>query len=1289
MDRSGSEWEHHWFKTTTKFGHINGIQFRFNGKPTDADFERLVKKHKDCSDNIRKAFQNAHSDEIASVMQPPMFPHRALDWLWYPCSDDNTWNTFADNYWKAISSIPGKARYDGYTMAIIGRLPRRWIDLHFRIMKMIMVLRIFPEKTKVQARVPIPKPKPGETRPLSLIHDDMCFILGFLTKHYALKCEEIKLFPPTIRAYRQGMSTSFITLIDLAMREDALSFGRYMALTAEDEEKFFDRVSLEVQLAVLCILGFPVEGLLEMKAEEMDNISVEIHTRHGQVIGKFLHGLKQGSPFSCLVSNLVLIFKHRIWGLRDPLSLADDPNGYTMTTWNKTIDGDASPLVSMEGFCDDNSKWNMGNGRDFTSMVQAIKWNLKLAGDLSMIFKIGRRGDKTIIELFNVSLDDIHLLPENGFASIAWDFKANCPTEELVDCRVYLKNGHTLPSFKPDSISNLIWDMLVKGSSLKSERSLGIWRNKLGDTSDSADKRAFLFGAKIDRLNLSNLKNDKTIKIAVNSLVVPVYQFGILENKCCPLVYDKMDVTLINKIRQAIGFAWCDAKQLLFVSEDNFGMGIRSVSVEMLKSICRELEVQLNDEELVGKILRGRLEAFKNASFHYAGINSITPYDSINHGVRNLIMEAIRHIAHYGFYIRDMTDLSSTYQIEAAIRLAQQGSLLKKFQHQTLGMHAFEGTGSRSGTTLGPGDAKLLWSTIYGRGHTLLNGRATPSTLKLNFTQEQLQNISIAAASLLQEDIHALYTVLEWSDSNLHNSYFGHASNIVSVAEYQHSINSTSNWQRLSALSCMKNSNTEDIITEEESLSFLRGLLNCDRTKLLSKIDSDFIQPNRLLFSDIEFLLSDGWPLIIATDGGSDITEGKRSHSMHRASASVVILYPPSIPFAQFIIASDEEQDGILNKNLLPWKARASSLPGKIGDQVTDNAHAECFALILLEDWLPPHTPTLLIMDSEAERERYYHLRNMRHTTNRFLIRSLMAGVSKCLGSRLSAAICKHVPLNCYSRSMFDSNIFDLCSHAKRWCYTKSGEPSLWNLSQWEPGQLRAVWAIRSHQLDSSFTISPKNRYGKHLIPNRSFVSANQWADNFCNAIMRFKRNALISQNSTEIRKWDSPDVALGLTGPNFIITFNGSSLDRCVSTAVENACNQEFIRRYAQRPTQGLLLRLQHSIFLKPEMIGRQSYHRRFLEGKTKTHTRAMYTDAEYRKAIVLSYATIEKWDENKCQFQLALTQATKNYKFLRCPFCVSMPKQQDSYIFHENAAEHSGLFGNSRHFCFYCLNE
>jgi len=213
---------------------------------------------------------------------------------------------------------------------------------------------------------------------------------------------------------------------------------------------------------------------------------------------------------------------------------------------------------------------------------------------------------------------------------------------------------------------------------------------------------------------------------------VPVYQFGILENKCCPVVYDQMDTVLINKVRKALGFAWCDAKQLLFVPEEKFGMGIHSVTVEMLKSICRELEIQINDEKLIGKNLRGQLEAFKDASFRNAGSTSFASYDGITQGVRNFIMEAMRHIAHYGFFIWDLADTQITYQIEAAIILAQNGSLFRTFRYSTLGMHAFTEIDSRSGTTLGQGDTTLPWSIIYGRCHTLLNAKATHSTLKMN-----------------------------------------------------------------------------------------------------------------------------------------------------------------------------------------------------------------------------------------------------------------------------------------------------------------------------------------------------------------------------------------------------------------------------------------------------------------------------------------------------------------------------------------------------------------------------
>ena len=343
-----------------------------------------------------------------------------------------------------------------------------------------------------------------------------------------------------------------------------------------------------------------------------------------------------------------------------------------------------------------------------------------------------------------------------------------------------------------------------------------------------------------------------------------------------------------------------------------------------------------------------------------------------------------------------------------------------------------------------------------------------------------------------------------------------------------------------------------------------------------------------------------------------------------------------------------------------------------------------------MEEWLPQDIPILLIMDSEAERERYHNLRNMQNATNRFIFRSVMAGVSKCLGTRLSNTIDKaqkNYAINLYNP--YNSSIIELCKHAKNWCFNSSGEQSSWKVSQWEPGQLRTAWAIRSHQLDSSFQISPKNRYGSLLVPNRTFVSANQWVDNVCNAIMRFKRHAIGTQEASEIRKWCPPDVKLGFTGPNFIITFNGTCLDRCVSTAVEHACNNEFIRRSALRPTQGLLIRLQNDLLLKPEMIGRHSYHRRFLEGKTKTHTRAIYTDVEYRKAIIYNCAKNEGWEENKEKLRSATKEATKSYKYLRCPFCTLVSGQHDRHMFQNQTLDGCGLLGNSRHFRFYCLNE
>lgn len=97
-----------------------------------------------------------------------------------------------------------------------------------------------------------------------------------MTKHFTLWREENDLLPPSIREYQQGMSTSFIVLLDISLQDDAITYIILMGLRSKDEEKIFDQVSLEVQLTILPFLDSLQRAFFE--SWRMDNIAVEIHT---------------------------------------------------------------------------------------------------------------------------------------------------------------------------------------------------------------------------------------------------------------------------------------------------------------------------------------------------------------------------------------------------------------------------------------------------------------------------------------------------------------------------------------------------------------------------------------------------------------------------------------------------------------------------------------------------------------------------------------------------------------------------------------------------------------------------------------------------------------------------------------------------------------------------------------------------------------------------------------------------------------------------------------------------
>jgi len=149
----------------------------------------------------------------------------------------------AESFWKSISSIPGKARYNGFQMAVVGRFGSRWQSCLLNICKLILIMRYIPKKLKSIARFRIPKPgKVNEYRLISLCHYLYCFIDSISTKFSSQGILNAGILHAGIAAYVKGKGCAMLVGVEQEIREDCLESGIPMSQTDEYEEKFFDRI---------------------------------------------------------------------------------------------------------------------------------------------------------------------------------------------------------------------------------------------------------------------------------------------------------------------------------------------------------------------------------------------------------------------------------------------------------------------------------------------------------------------------------------------------------------------------------------------------------------------------------------------------------------------------------------------------------------------------------------------------------------------------------------------------------------------------------------------------------------------------------------------------------------------------------------------------------------------------------------------------------------------------------------------------------------------------------------
>ena len=349
----------------------------------DAAMKRTTPNYNDCKDDVQHQVKEAH-EYMKALFENPLGETRDLNYpFYYDCDTGEFSNKdLTTDFYKSISSEPGSSRHEGYHMAVLGRLPEGWQKGILLFLQNVLVTRCPPPAIKAMSRILIPKgkDKPGQTRPISMADDTYSFLTDQISKSFSAGIEATGRMGEEIKAYRKGKSTTDITIDERNMQEDALENLKLLGIIKEDEEKFFDRPDVALQVIVMRLFGFKNQGYGEWKCEDMLDRMVFVITRYGLTICKFLTGVPQGSTLSVHIANLIIWVKHKVMRLDEVKGLKYRKNAYTFRIWDTGRDD--QPIRLSISYCDDND--GIHGAEDMDELKREIEKAIRMTGYFSM-----------------------------------------------------------------------------------------------------------------------------------------------------------------------------------------------------------------------------------------------------------------------------------------------------------------------------------------------------------------------------------------------------------------------------------------------------------------------------------------------------------------------------------------------------------------------------------------------------------------------------------------------------------------------------------------------------------------------------------------------------------------------------------------------------------------------------------------------------------------------------------------------------------------------------------------
>ena len=1171
--------------TKGKLG-VRGVKLHPNRIVTKADLATLLPPDCKLPAKIKTSFLKAHNIHTAKLFQEPKKEHPELFFPFFLTSSDGCMkdeSEFTTKFWKCLARIPSKARYDGFQMSVIGRFGPRWRKTLLNIIKLILIMRFVPPSLRRMARFPIPKPgKRNEYRPISLCNDIYCYINAVVTSYTSLGIEKAKILYDGMCAYRKGKGCSSLVTMELSFREDCNEHNLPVLQLDEDEEKFFDRIPVEVLLAAMRINGFPNQGFLELKACSMQSKTVEIITSKGIAYSKFVCGLEQGNPDSPTISNLVIKLKHDIWSVltdeaKQLLSKDTDLTNITSTKPSYTFQTPDrhGKIVSINqiGYCDDNTKFCcVKNEKD---LIWLASYFLQLSGNLSMVTKIGRKSSKCELHFFNISAETAVTLKQCW--STAWSFLDDGPIEESVPFKLHLKavelkKLYTLIDyFELDEEKQTYWDKIIHPHAHKH---LGLKCTLGGNTSASCQETLYKIQDRVSTLKLHNMHKDAQIK-CVNMLCSTMHSFVPLQTQFSCKDLGKIDKVISNSLLKRHGLTSTDSLHRLYLPTHLGGQGFISLLDQDIVSVARELEIISNLSSLDGDAFRTRLQANCTYVLH-------TDDTIINHA-----RFAIQKLARFGIFLQHRDDdIINNVLSELCISGTYASIGCLPFRN---GNNCSFGEGKHRNSALAYGNN--IWRVLRAWRYNgmVWNKEVTTLAQDLRINTKNIIEITDKIQTKRFYSSASIFSYWEWTNTNF---------------DKLHVSDSICDWKFIDIPQQIIHLYPDRYLTLTDI-----EIQKIAKTILMIRGWNTNTPHNPYSFTNnlSQYILRSQSPLFVSTDGAHEIKSDNNN-----ITTSAFVLSVADIRNNETITSGEW-----IHRPTKPLLGRATILPKRIGTVRSDIATGEMWAYAFSEMSLPQHLPRVVITDSKSTRDILQALRTKtsKKDIDREYIRSIAGGISKFIINIFQNNLWNfdehnNTTLNFLFQTL-KLRLKIICDLGQEWIQNspmntqnKDNDDQRWNKSYFECHPFRTIWKIDSHQLNKEGTaIKNPSRYSS-LIPNFSILTTNHHADTCADVVKGFTQTIF--------------DINIVYSSLDYSLVWGGMTVDRHISTVLWNAFAEERMKRLQRKATQGLLWRWKPFIDLTWDTLDLHRGWFRSLLGLSRTHTRCLYKNENYRECCM-----------------------------------------------------------------------